>query len=385
MNEDSIQSRLGLWQKKALIAGASGLGLSLLGAFFDPRQFFISYFFAYLFWAGIAFGSLEVLMMHHLTGGRWGWPVQRYFEAAIGTLPLLAVLFVPLCFGLHSLYAWMDPQAVAADPILHHRRLYMNAPGFIIRAAVFFALWILMARALTRWSRARDETNNVELTRKIRTLSGPGLVLYPLTATIVLTDWVLSLEPDWHSTMFLVLIVIGQMLTSLGLAICVLAALRKERPYAGQVDETHFHHLGTLLFAFIMLWTYMAFSQFLIIYSGNLPHEIAWYLHRIATNWKLVAWFLFLFHFLIPFFLLLSRELKKKATALAAISMVVLFAHLVNDYWLVAPSFFKTGIALHWLDLTAPVGIGGVWFAAFCSHLKAQPLLVRNDPRQAHE
>ena len=385
MNDDAIQLRLASWQTRALVIGVIGFALCLPGAWFHTRQFFISYLYAYLFWAGIAFGSLEFLMMHHLTGGRWGWPVRRLFEAAIMTLPVLALLFVPLCFGLHSLYEWMDPHAVSANPILQHRRSYMNAPGFMIRAAIFFVLWIFVARLLSRWSILQDGTTAVESTQKMRTLSGPGLVIYPITATFVLTDWVLSLETDWYSTMFLVLIVIGQMLTGLVFVICLLAALHRERTYTGVVTETHFHHLGTLLFAFIMLWTYMAFGQLLIIYSGNLPHEIAWYLHRIATNWKVVVWFLFLFHFLLPFFLLLSRDLKKKVAPLTVIALVVLFAHLLNDYWLVAPSFFKTGIALHWLDLATPVGLGGIWFAAFCAQLKKQPLLVRNDPRQSHD
>lgn len=382
MNEDAILSRLNGWQKKSLFLGVIALALCLLGAFFSPRQFFISYLFAYLFWAGIAFGSLEFLMIHHLTGGLWGWPVRRYFEAAIKTFPLLALLFVPLCFGLHYLYDWADPHAVATNPILHHRRFYLNTPAFIIRTAVFFVLWIGIGRALTRWSFAQDKTNDVEPTRKIRSLSGPGLVLYPLTGTFVLTDWVLSLETDWYSTMFLVLIIVGQMLTGLCFAICLLALLYRLPPYKDLVQDTHFYHLGTLIFAFVMLWTYMGFGQLLIIYSGNLPHEINWYLHRIAGNWKIVVWFIFLFHFVIPFFLLLSRELKKKVAALATLTTVILLAHLVNDYWLVAPSFYKNGITLHWLNFVAPIGVGGIWFAGFCAHLKKHPLLVSNDPRQ---
>ncbi|HEY3898126.1 MAG TPA: hypothetical protein VGM54_05905 [Chthoniobacter sp.] len=383
MNESAIQSRLGSWQTKALIVGVIGLLCSLFGAFFDTRQFFISYLFAYLFWAGIAFGSLEFLMIHHLTGGRWGWPVRRFFEAAIMTLPLLALLFLPLCFGLRNLYEWMDPHLVATNPILHHRQAYMNAPAFIVRAAVFFGIWIFYTRRMNRLSYAQDKTPDVEATKTLRTMSGPGLVIYPVTATFVLTDWVLSLETDWYSTMFLVLIVIGQMLTGLVFVICLLALLRREEPYLSVVNDTTFYHLGMLLFAFIMLWTYMAFGQLLIIYSGNLPHEIGWYLHRIASSWKIIVWFLFLFHFLIPFFLLLSRDLKKKVAPLAIIALVVLFAHLVNDYWLVEPSFDKGGIVLHWLDFAAPIGIGGIWLSGFCARLRSRPLLVSHDPRQA--
>jgi hypothetical protein len=382
MNTEGIESRLSGLQTKALIAGLLGLGFCVVGAFANSKQFFISYLFGYLFWLGVALGCLGFLMVHHLTGGRWGFAIRRFYEAAIMTLPLMALLFVPVCFGLHDLYSWADPQAVAADPVLRHRSAYMNAPAFIIRAALFFVIWVTIASLLNKWSFQQDGIREVEPTRKLRTLSGPGIALYPLTATFVLVDWVLSLEPNWYSTMFLVLIVIGQMLAGLAFGIMLLAWLSKTKPIADVATTTHFHHLGMLLLAFVMLWTYLAFGQLLVIYSGNLPQEIGWYLHRIAGDWKLIVWFLFLFHFLIPFFLLLSRDLKRNVPALTAIAGVIFFAHIVNTYWLVAPSFNQTGIRLHWLDFAAPVGVGGIWMAAFTKRLKSRPLLVRNDPRQ---
>ena len=382
MNADGSQSRLSSLQTKALIAGLIGLGFCVVGAFSNSKQFFISYLFSYLFWLGVALGCLGFLMVHHLTGGRWGFAVRRFYEAAIMTLPLMALLFIPICFGLRDLYSWADPRAIDADPILRHRSAYMNAPAFIIRAALFFLIWVAIALVLNKWSFQQDGTRGVEPTRKLRTLSGPGIALYPLTATFVLVDWVLSLEPDWYSTMFLVLIVIGQMLAGLAFGIMLLAWLSKTKPIADVVTTTHFQHLGMLLLAFVMLWTYMAFGQLLIIYSGNLPQEVVWYLHRIAGDWKVIVWFLFLFHFLIPFFLLLSRELKRNVPALATIAGVIFFAQMVNTYWLVAPSFDQTGIRLHWLDFAAPVGVGGIWVAAFTRRLKSRPLLVRNDPRQ---
>jgi hypothetical protein len=378
-----IQSRLSSLQTKALIAGGIGLGFCVFGAFSNSKQFFVSYLFSYVFWLGVALGCLGFLMVHHLTGGRWGFAVRRFYEAAIMTLPLMALLFIPICFGLRDLYPWTDPQAIDADPVLQHRSGYMNAPGFIIRAAVFFLIWIGVALALNKWSFQQDATTGVEPTRKLRTLSGPGIALYPVTATFVLVDWVLSLEPDWYSTMFVVLIIIGQMLAGLAFGIMLLALLYKTKPMSDIVTTTHFHHLGMLLLAFVMLWTYMSFGELLIIYSGNLPHEIVWYLHRIAGDWKVVVWFLFLFHFLIPFFLLLSRELKRNVPVLATIAGVVFFAHIVNTYWLIAPSFDQTGIRLHWLDFAAPIGIGGIWIAAFTGRLKSRPLLVQNDPRQS--
>ena len=224
-------------------------------------------------------------MVHHLSGGRWGYPVRRFYEAGIMTIPLMALLFVPVCFGLRDLYLWTDAHAVAMDPVLRHRSQYMTAPLFMIRAAVFFIIWSGAALALNKWSFQQEGATDVEPTRKLRAFSGPGIVLYPLTATFVLIDWIMSLKSDWYSTMFAVLIIIGQMLAGLAFSIIILVWLHKSRPFSDTVTPTHFHHLGMLLFAFIMLWTYMAFSQLLIIYSGNLPHEILWYRHRIAGDW----------------------------------------------------------------------------------------------------
>jgi len=382
MTTDTLHGRLNGLQAKALAAGLIGSGLSIAGAFFNPRQFFVSYLFGWLFWLGLALGCLGFLMIHHLTGGRWGYPVRRFYEAVTMTLPLMALLFVPLCFGLHQLYHWTDPQAVAANAAMQHRSHYMNTQAFIIRAALFFAVWITVAFLLNKWSFQQDSTTSVEPTRKLRTLSGLGIVLYPLTATFVLVDWVLSLEPDWYSTMFLVLIAIGQMLTGLTFGILLLAWLRDTAPLSEIVTPVHFHHLGMLLLAFLMLWMYMAFGEFLIIYSGNLPREIIWYLHRIAGNWKLVVWFLFLFHFLIPFFLLLSRNLKRNVPVLATIAATVFLTHAVYTYWLIAPSFHQHGISLQWLDITAPVGIGGLWLAGFAARVKSHALIVQNDPKQ---
>lgn len=386
MNGNTIQPPLKSLQFRSLIIGILGLGLSILGGVANPKQFFISYLFSYLFWLGLALGCLGFLMVHHLTGGRWGYPVRRFYEAATMTLPLMALLFVPVCFGLHDLYLWTDSHTVAANEAMKHRSGYMNVPAFVIRAALFFLFWCGVALALNKWSFQQDATTSVEPTRKLRKLSGPGIVLYPLTATFVLVDWVLSLEPDWFSTMFVVLMVIGQMLTGLAFGILLLAWLRRREPVSNIVTSTHFQHLGMLLLAFVMLWTYMAFGEFLIIYSGNLPHEIVWYRHRIAGDWKIVVWFLFIFHFLVPFFLLLSRELKRNAVALATIAAVVFFAHIVDTYWLVAPSFATEGVRLHWLDFTAVIGVGGIWLAAFAKRFSSHPYVVRNDPReeQAH-
>jgi len=382
MTGSAVRSRLDGIQTAALIAGGAGVALCIVGALADSRQFFISYLFGYLFWLGLALGCLVLLMLHHLTGGRWGFPLRRIFEAAIMTLPLMALLFAPLFFGLRDLYAWARPEAVAASEILRHKHFYMNGPAFIVRTAAAFALFIWVALRLNKLSFLQDETSDPAPTRRLRTLSGPGIAIYPFVATFAYVDWVLSLEADWYSTMFVVLIIIGQVLTALAFCIVLLAWLGKEEPFRQVVTTTTFHHLGSLLLAFVMLWAYMDFSQFLIIWSGNLPAEIGWYLHRIAGGWKWLLFFLVIFHFFLPFFLLLFREVKRGIAALAAVASIVFFAHLADVFWLVSPSFHKTGVSIHWMDAAAPVAVGGIWIAAFSARLKSRPLLVKNDPRQ---
>ncbi len=382
MTAGATGSKLGGLQTGALAAGLAGAALCLLGAFVDTRQFFFSYLFGYLFWLGPPLGSLVLLMIHHLTGGRWGFPIRRFFEAAIMTLPLMALLFVPLVFGLRDLYPWARPEVVAASEVLRQRHLYMNTPAFIARAILFFGLLTWLAFALNKWSFLQDETDGVAPTLRLRTLSGPGVALYPFLATFAYVDWILSLEADWYSTMFVILIVIGQILTALAFSILLLAWLAGGEPYEEAVTTTHFHHLGSLLLAFVMLWAYMSFSQFLIIWSGNLPAEIGWYLHRIAGGWKWLITFLVIFHFFVPFFLLLFRNVKRRVAALAAVAGLVAVARLGDIFWLVAPSFHKTGLTIHWLDAAAPVAVGGFWIAAFTARLKSRPLLVKNDPRQ---
>jgi hypothetical protein len=380
---DTLRSQLDRVQSRALVSGVAGLAACSAGALFNHRQLFASYLFAYLFWLGLVLGCLSVVMLHHLTGGRWGFPIRRFLEAAIATLPLMLVLFVPLLFGLHDLYAWARPEEIVASKILQHKHVYLNPPAFTARAGFFLVLWIVMASLLNKWSFQQDTTPDPAPTRRLRTLSGPGIVVYPITATFAYVDWVMSLEPDWYSTMFFVIILAGQVLSALAFMIMLLAWLGRHEPLAGVVTPTHFHHLGNLLLAFVMFWAYVAFGQLLIIWSGNLPYEIVWYLHRSAGGWKWIVVFLALFHFFIPFCVLLSRRTKIRVAALTIVAAAVFGAHAVDVFWLVAPSFHPAGFALHWMDFAALVGVGGIWIAAFLAIVKRRALLPRNDPRFA--
>lgn len=380
---ETLETLVGSGRRWALGIGVTCLLLCLFGWFLEPRQFFISYLLAELFWLGVALGCTAFLMIHYLTGGKWGWPVRRLCEAAAQTLPFLGLLFIPIFFGIHYLYPWAVPARVAADPVLQHKHPYMSAPAFIGRAIFFFALWSWTAWLLSKWSREQDGTRDPAPTKRLRTLSGPALAIYPLTVTVTYVDWVMSLEPDWFSTMFPILICIGQMLSGLSFVILLLAWLSPRSALSEITGKQNFHHLGSLLLAMTMMWAYLAFGQLLVIWSGDLPHEISWYLHRIAGGWRWIVVFLVLFHFLGPFFVLLSRQMKRTRLALAAVAGTIFLAHMVDVWWMVEPTFYPHGLHVSWLDFAGLAGVGGIWTFLFISKLESKPLVPMNDPRFA--
>jgi hypothetical protein len=368
-------------QMAALLVGLGGLAACVIGRFIFHQPFFQSYLFAFLFWLDLTLGCLMVAMIHHLTGGRWGFITRRVYEAGFMTLPLMLVLFAPILLGLHELYPWAKPEMLAANETVQHKHLYLTVPFYVIRTFFFFAVWIVMAALLRKWSLGQDAVAEIVFTRRMRALSGPGIVILALTITGASIDWIMSLEPEWYSTIFAVVIMSGQVLVAFALAIVTLALLENFLPASDAATPLHFHQLGNLLLTFVMFWTYVSFSQLLIIWSGNLPHEISWYLHRIAGNWKWLIAAVALFHFFLPFLLLLFRSTKKQPLVLVSIAVALLFVHLTYVYWLVAPSIYTKDFKMGWLDVAAPIGLGGFWIATFLHALKRHPLLPRNDPR----
>jgi len=380
MNEEISRADLSRFQRWALIVAGLAIVLSAIGGFLNPEQFFHSYLYAFLFWLGITLGSVAVLMLHHLVGGLWGFVIQRVLETAARLLPLMALLFIPIILGLPSLYEWTHGEAgeIAA---LRHKSAYLNVPFFLVRAVVYFAIWTLLAYLLARWSRQVDETGNTALVTKMERLSGPGLVIYGVTMTFAAVDWVMSLEPEWYSTIFGMAFLVGQGLSALCFAVIVTWSLADRKPLADVVTRKQFHDLGNLLLAFVMLWAYIAFSQFLIIWSGNIPEEAVWYQHRLHGGWEWVALILITLHFGVPFLVLLQSRAKKRAGILSKIAIGLLVLRLVDLYWIVAPSLHTEGLSLHWLDVVTPAAIGGVWLAAFAWQLKSTALLPVRDPR----
>jgi hypothetical protein len=381
-----VSPAIARFERRALLVGVAGLALCAVGALVSPAQFFRSYLFGYVFWIGIALGCLAIVMLHHLSGGAWGLVIRRPLESATRTLPLLALLFVPIAVGIPSLYAWAGPEA-ASDAVLQHKRPYLNVGFFLARAVLYFIAWNAVAYILNRWSLeqdagpgAADPAQQYARERRFRLVSAPGLVVYGLTVTFASIDWVMSLDPHWASTMFGVLFMGGQVLSALAFTIAVLFLLASHEPMASVVSPEHFHDLGKLLLAFVMLWAYFSFSQFLIVWSGNLPEEIPWYLHRLRGGWQWIGIVLIVFHFVLPFLLLLSRDTKRNARTLAAIAGAVVVVRLVDLFWLIAPSFHAERLAVHWLDVAAPAGLGGLWIWFYLRQLRARALLPFNDP-----
>jgi hypothetical protein len=366
--------------RPALFVGVTALAICAIGGFFAPAQFFRSYLFAFLFWTGVALGCMAVAMLHHVTGGAWGLPIRRPLESGTRTLPLMLVLFLPIVLGARKIYEWADPAAVAHDPILRQKSPYLNLPFFTGRALFYFAAWLAFAYFLNRWSLEQDATGERPIARRLQLLSSAGLVTYGLTVTFASIDWAMSLEPHWFSTMYGVLFIAGQALTGFAFIVVVLVLLSDAPPLAGYVGQRHYHDLGKLMLAFVMFWAYVSFSQYLIIWAGNLPEEIPWYLRRLQGGWGWVGVGLILFHFLLPFLLLLPASANRNPRVLAAVAGLIVFMRLVDVFWLTRPAFAGSGFRLHWMDLLAPIGIGGLWLAVFLWQLGKRPLLPLNDP-----
>lgn len=368
------------FQQLALIVGAVFTVLFAIGFFMDREQFFHSYLFAFSFWAGISVGSLALLMLQHLTGGGWGLVIRRVLEAATRTLPLMLILFVPIVLGARRIYSWTNGQVLAEHPVLSEKAKYLNLSFFTARAAVYFAVWLALAFFLNRWSLMQDKTADRKFTKRMQLLSGPGMVLFVFTVTFASIDWFMSLDPEWSSTIYGFVFVASWALSALAFVVAVMAALAKHEPMNNVVGQSHFHDLGKLLLALVMLWTYFAFSQFLIIWSGNLPEEISWYLSRTRGTWGVIALAVVILHFAFPFLFLLSRSLKRNAGKLVIVAVLILVMRLVDLFWTLAPSFADGQFHLNWMDLIAPIGMGGLWLATFAWALRQQPLIPINDP-----
>jgi hypothetical protein len=371
---------LGVWRHRALIAAVAGLGASAIGAFVSPDQFFRSYLWSYLFIVGLSMGSLAWLMLQYLSGGAWGMVIRRPAEAATRVIPIVALLFVPIALGIPRLYQWSHAEIVAKDEAIRHKQAYLNVPFFLGRTVFYFAGWFLLSWLLNKASAEQDRTGSPAAERRLSVISAPGLIFWGFSVTFMAVDWVLSVDPHWFSTMFGLLFIAGQALSSIAFLVTLLVLLSNRKPFSQILTPRHLHDLGKFTLALVMVWAYFSFSQFLIIWSGNLPEEIPWYLERLRGGWGYVGLALVIGHFALPFVLLLSRDLKRNFKLLGAICVFILFMRLVDLYWLLIPDFRKDGFGISWLDFTAPIGLTGLWLFLFFTQLEKRPLMPVGDP-----
>ena len=377
---DPVTTQIGQWQRRALLAGIAGVLLAITGFVLDREQFLRSYLYAYVYWTGMSLGCMGILLLHHVVGGKWGMVIRRMCEAGTRMLPYMFLLLIPVLLSIPTLYVWARPEAVN-DANIQTKAAYLNVPFFIGRTVFYFAIWFLYSHRLNKWSAEQDRTGDEQLIGKMRSFSAPGLVVFVMTATFAFIDWIMSLEPHWFSTIYGAMFLIGEVLESFAFVIALAIVLARWLPLKEYMTPQHLHDLGNLMFAFMVLWAYLSFSQFIIIWAGNLPEEIPWYLRRLNGGWGWVALSLVIFHFATPFVLLLMRGIKRHTDRLFRVCMLMIAIRLVDVYWVVEPSFYNRQLKVHWMDFATPLAVGGLWLAGYFWQLKSRPLVPLRDPR----
>jgi hypothetical protein len=378
---DTARPQIDRVQKRALACGVIGLVVTVALGFTNWQQFFRSYLVAFVYWMVFAMGCLAILQLHHMTGGRWGLPIRRILEAGTRTIPMMTLLFVPVVFGMSRLYPWMQPDSLGDDPAGNFRRLYLSPHFFVVRAVIYFAIWNLLAGLQNKWSAEQDRTGDLALKDRMSSLAAPGTILWALSWSWAMIDWVMTLEPTWYSSIYGMVFMVIACLGALSFSVIMLRMLNDYEPLRDSYDPYRLNDIGNLMLTFTLLWTYMSFAQFLIIWSGNLKQEIPWYMTRAFGRWAVIAAGLLVFHFFVPFFILLQRRVKRRLERLSVLAAWMMIITLVDVYWLVVPSFEKAGPQIHLVDIFALVGIGGVWVATYMGQLKKMPLLPLHDPR----
>jgi len=363
------------WQSRALMIGIAGIIFCVIGGVLDLRDFLRGYLIAYMFWTGLSLGCMALLMVQYLSGGFWGLSIRRILEAGAKNLALMFVLFLPILFLRHDLYRWMN------DPSLTHENYwYLTQGKWIFRWLFYFLIWGLLTFELCRRGNRQDAPIPAGTYPRLQGLSGAGLVLYSLTASFAAVDWIMSLDPNWGSTIYGLIFLVGQGLSALCFSIIMLTVLTRYSPFDRIIKPMQFHDIGKLTLAFVMLFAYFSFSQWLIIWSGNLPDEISWYLQRIRGAWGWVIIGIVLLHFALPFALLLSRDRKRAGRRLIPIAILLMVMRLIDIYWYTIPNFRDAKLFSIWY-LAAPIGLGGLWLYGFFYDFRKRPLLPLYEPQ----
>lgn len=375
-------ARLSQIRTRSLAVGLVMSVVSTLCAFLTPNQFYPAYLVAFLFVWSIAMGCFALSCLHHITGGGWGLAIRRALETGTSTLPLLALLFIPLLFGLPTLYLWARPSAVAADASLQHQADYLNVSFFQARAGIYFAAWILFASTINRMSAKYDLQPTTERREGLAYMSSAGLIVWALTVTFASIDWTMSLDPHWVSGIHGVIYMAGQSVAGMSFVILIITVLSGYGPIASVLNTSRLHDLGNFLMALVLFWAYTSLTQYLVIWSGNLPEETTWYLVRGRGGWQVLMLLLVGLHFVVPLLLLLMRSVKREPRQLAAVALLLLVMRVVDLYWQVMPTFSPAAIQFNWALLCTFPALGGLWLAAFTRRLPAFASIMVHDPQR---
>ncbi|HSP79885.1 MAG TPA: hypothetical protein VLQ93_15235 [Myxococcaceae bacterium] len=364
-------------------AGMLGLAVTALGWGVDTRRALFSWLFAYAYWVGLAVAALILLGTWHASRARWPVVLRRMLETMAGTLPLLALLFLPILLGAHELFLWTHETPPLSEhelELLRHKQPYLNLPFWGARAALYFALWIAVSELLLRWSRRQDESGELKLTTWQRRLGAGSLPAVAVALSFASLDWLLSLEPLFVSTIFGLYYFAGAFVGVLAALTLATLLARGPRLYGTLTNPSHLASLGKFLLAFTVFWAYIAYCQYFLIWIANLPAEVGWYIKRTTGAWEEVALAVVVGRFILPFFVLLSRPLKQSRALLGVVAGWLLVAHALDVYWLVLPVVEPEGPALHWADVAAFVGVGGSVVAFALWRLRGHATLPVGDP-----
>ena len=368
-------------QRRSLWVGIIFGIASIIGAIFTPAQAMHSYLLGYMWWLEMTLGCLALLMTQFLTGGNWAMVLRRFFEAGSRCLWLMALFFIPIIIGMHTLYFWTDPARIAEEHLQKQASMYLSSADFVLRAVIYFVGWGIAAYFLTRWSGLQDQPPDRDFGGRFRGVSGPGIVVYFFTMTFASVDWVMSLQPHWVSTIYGMIFVAGQGLAGICLATVMAIVMAKYEPMRRILKPANLNDYGNLMLTFIMLWGWFTFSQWLIVWAGNEPDEISWYLARLHHGWRYVGFCLLMFYFAFPFLFLLSKNLKRNPKTLVWLAVWMIVMRWADLYWNIEPAFWPNEFHLSWLDFVIPIAMGGFWVWLFYRNLRSRPLAPLHDPR----
>jgi len=381
------------WSVVAAVAAVASIAGFIMarhtGTFVAQQHFYRAYLVGFMFCLGLTLGSLALLMLAHVVGGKWQVVIRRILEASTRNLWLVALMFLGVIAGIKYLYPWAGAFPYDLGPHAAHaiqaRQPFLSEKWFILRGVIYFVGWAIFALLLNQWSlrldRPADSTESYDRLRlRFMRLGGGGLVFYSLSVSLAAIDWVMSLDAVWYSTIWGMIYMVGQVLLALGFTIVVLVMLSRTVPMKQILRVSELHDIGNLTLAFVMLFTYVSFSQFIIIWSGNLPEEIPWYLARVQNGWRPIISVLFVIHFALPFLLLLNRSLKRRGAQLALVAILIMVARYGDLFWQIVPNFKDaSGLTGHffmtWFDLAVPLAMAATWFAFFFAQLKKRPLV----------